>query len=86
MPLFSLRWLGSRRMRGEAAWSALQEAMHRTEPLCLHDPRFIADEVSPGDEIEMTETCTLCPLRAACENYAREGKPTAGFWAGRQRK
>lgn len=72
-------------MRGQAAWEALQEAIETTPPLCLNDPRFTADDPTPGDVIEMTETCTLCPLRAACENYAREGRPAAGFWAGRKR-
>lgn len=72
-------------MRGAAAYAALLEAMEHTKPLCLNDDRFTADELKPGDVIELTETCTLCPLRAACENYAREGRPAAGFWAGRKR-
>lgn len=72
-------------MRGAAAWTALQEAMQETRPLCLNDPRYIADDNTPGDLIEMRETCDLCPLRAACELYAREGRPAAGFWAGRTR-
>ena len=72
-------------MRGQAAWEALQEAMTHTPPLCLNDDRFTADDLEPGDVIELTETCTLCPLRAACEAYAREGRPAAGFWAGRKR-
>ncbi|MFF2495844.1 WhiB family transcriptional regulator [Agromyces sp. NPDC058064] len=72
-------------MRGEAAWTALQEAMQRTEPLCLNDPRFVADQLSQPDAIECRELCTMCPLRAACEAYAQEGRPAAGFWAGRKR-
>lgn len=72
-------------MRGQAAWEALQDAMLTNPPLCLNDARFTADELTPGDEIEMRETCGLCPLRSACETYAREGRPTAGFWAGRKR-
>jgi len=72
-------------VRGEAAWAALQEAMSEREPLCLSDPRYIADEHSPGDLIEMTETCTMCPLRSLCDAYATEGRVMAGFWAGRLR-
>jgi len=72
-------------MRGDAAYRALVEAMETTRPLCLNDDRFTADELSPGDRIELTETCRLCPLRAACEAYSNEGKPAAGFWAGRKR-
>lgn len=72
-------------MRGQAAWEALQDAMLTTPPLCLNDPRFTADELTPGDVIELAETCTLCPLRAACEAYAIDGRPAGGFWAGRMR-
>lgn len=72
-------------MRGDAAFAALQEAMQTTHPLCRDDERFVSDDLTPGDLIELTETCTLCPLRAACALYAREGRPQAGFWAGRRR-
>lgn len=72
-------------MRGEAAWEALQTAIQTTRPLCLNDERFTADELTPGDTIELTELCTLCPLRDACALYAREGRPQGGFWAGRKR-
>ena len=49
-------------MRGQAAWDALQEAMTHTDPLCAGQDRFTADEATPGEEIEMRETCGLCPL------------------------
>lgn len=72
-------------MRGQAAYDALAEAMATRAPLCLDDDRFTTDEYSAGDEIEMRETCTLCPLRSLCDAYATEGRPAAGFWAGRKR-
>lgn len=72
-------------MRGAAAWEALQEAMTHDKPLCLDEDRFTSDEVSAGDEIEMTELCSMCPVRAACDLFARESR-SPGWWAGRRRK
>jgi hypothetical protein len=72
-------------MRGQAAFEALTDAIRTREPLCLNDDRFTADEYSAADEIEMRETCILCPLRSLCDAYATEGRPAAGFWAGRKR-
>lgn len=72
-------------MRGESAYVALATAMTTRTPACLNDDRFTADEYSAADEIEMRETCTMCPLRSLCDAYATEGRPAAGFWAGRKR-
>jgi hypothetical protein len=72
-------------MKGAAAYAALVQAMEHTAPLCLGDDRFVQDQLEAADEIELRETCTLCPLRSVCDAAAKECRFRAGFWAGRQR-
>ncbi len=71
-------------MRGEAAWSALEAAMRTETPLCVGDDRFVADDLTPADRLAMADLCNMCPIRQACAEYARAGRPDAGFWAGKE--
>lgn len=72
-------------MKGDLEFSALTQATETRKPACTDDPRFIDDDPTPGDRIEMTELCTLCPLLAHCKAYAEVGRPAAGWWAGQLR-
>lgn len=69
-------------MRGALEFRVLQSAMEKSPPACLGQDRYTDDNPSPGDRIEMRETCNLCPLMAQCLTYRRVGRPEGGTWAG----
>lgn len=69
-------------MRGAIEYAALLAAMNTGQPACRDDERYVQDNPTPGDQIEMRETCSMCPLLAHCTAYRRAGRPTGGTWAG----
>lgn len=55
-----------------------------TTPPCAANPErwFSTDRM----DIKAAQSiCATCPIREACEALAREVRPTAGVWAGRNR-
>lgn len=63
---------------------ALTRAGMETPPACEGDDTFIADRgtLLAPDLSRMRLVCSRCPLYALCDDYARNAKPDAGFWAG----
>ena len=81
----------SRRSRADVAASTLEAltlAGVDTPPACEADEMFIAERVDllPTDIQRMRMVCTRCDLLDLCADYARTGKPEAGFWAGTLRE
>jgi len=68
--------------RGDAQWNRLQEQLRLIVPRCDGDNRFVCDELTPDDIDDMTQLCDSCPLRDACDAYARAAQPSGSFWAG----
>lgn len=66
------------------AWRLLSNAMLKTAPLCIADPRYTSDELTQGDLSEMREKCAICPLLGECAGYSRAASPAAGFFAGQK--
>ncbi|MET3510818.1 WhiB family transcriptional regulator [Plantibacter flavus] len=63
------------------AYTALQDAMTRTDPECRDDGRFILDD-QPADTLAYI--CERCPLIDLCRAYAATERPSGGVWAGRR--
>lgn len=78
----------SRADEAAAKHEALILAGVDTPPACEGDTVFVADRVDllPTDMQRMRMVCGRCPLFAACDDYARDAKPDAGFWAGSLRE
>lgn len=81
----------SRLSRADAAaekLEALTLAGVDTPPACESDEMFIAERMDllPTDLQRMRMVCARCPLFDLCADYARSGKPGAGFWAGSLRE
>ena len=70
-------------MKGSREYQALTDALRDVTPACAGDPRFIADDLEPADEIRMRSICRSCPVFAECKAYAPHA--AAGYWAGAQR-
>ncbi|WP_460774229.1 hypothetical protein [Microbacterium sp. GXF7504] len=76
----------TRSIRGAVELDALLSELENTTPACIGDGRFTMDEpeLAPGDTGDMLDICASCDLIVLCAEYARRGKPTGGFWAGRR--
>lgn len=74
-------------VKESAAAQQLAEAMDETTPACAGDERFTSDAARADDGLTraLLRVCWRCPLLEACEQYATETKPAAGFWAGKWR-
>lgn len=70
-------------MKGAQQYQALKDALHTATPACTGDPRFVADDLEPADEIRMRSICRSCPVSLECSAYAPHA--AAGYWAGAQR-
>lgn len=66
----------------QPTYVALTQKMLVIRPVCAGDSRYVSDELSKVDVVEMAELCSLCPLYEACAEYAKKSRPAAGFWAG----
>lgn len=67
---------------GDAEFWILTDELQDTRPDCEDDDRFIADDPTLDERVELASICSACAVAAACEAYARAAKPRAGFWAG----
>lgn len=81
----------SRRSHADDAASKLEAltlAGVDSPPACEGDQMFIADraDLIPTDMQRMRMVCGRCSLFDLCDDYARSGKPGAGFWAGSLRE
>lgn len=75
-----------RRRAEQAAAAGLAAAMARREPSCAGDDRFTRTRLAPMDREERRELyliCFECPIFDACSEYARQTRPAAGYWAGK---
>lgn len=73
-------------------WSAAWRIDHEPPTAeCVYDPDLHtgpAGEIEPADERAAREdvareVCAGCPVRARCELYSMQVRPTSGVWAGR---
>jgi hypothetical protein len=72
--------------RAAAAYEKLADRLSRVRPECEGVDLFTADDLDADDMFVLELICAQCPLRAPCRQYASEGKPTAGYWAGYYRR
>lgn len=72
-----------RHLRAIDEYEALGRAIATTTPPCDGDDRYIRDDISQADGLEMKEICLeRCPVRRECQAYFDKGHPAAGIWAG----
>jgi hypothetical protein len=73
----------TRAKSGEAEYAALMTAADEHYTPCIGDDRYIADELTELDQVQMRGICRTCPLIDLCREYATAAKVTGGYWAGK---
>lgn len=64
----------------QMAYDYLSAAMTEEDAACIGNDAFTIDDPQVA---KLAQICRSCPLRAECDQYARQANPSAGVWAGR---
>jgi hypothetical protein len=72
----------SPKLRGEAEYKALHDALKRSEPASRDDDAFTADAIVPDGFHRLAAICARCDVLEQCRAFAEASGPAVGVWAG----